>query len=256
MIAGVTDALILAAGSGSRLSSETASQVPKPLVKIAGRPLISYTIDALVRVGVRRLHVVVGANGDALTTAVRELVPAAVDFHPILNPEWQRQNGVSVLCAEHHVRAPFFLTMADHLFEFRILEQLLANGNPEQLNLAVDCKISTIFDLDDAMKVQTEGDRVLEIGKQLTDYNAVDTGVFLAPAALFARLRAAQRDGDCSLADGVAAMARTNAVRALDIGEAWWQDVDTAAMLTRAEEQVGRLTTSAPSSERGTNCEA
>lgn len=243
MIADISDALILAAGSGSRLSSGTASTTPKPLVQIAGRPLISYTIDALVSAGVRRLHVVVGANSDALTAALHELMPPALEFHPIRNDRWQRQNGVSVLCAEGRMAAPFFLTMADHLFEVSILEKLLAEGDPESLNLAIDRKVDQIFDLDDAMKVVTANDRVIAIGKQLSNYDAIDTGVFLAPLALFRHLRAAaQGDGDCSLADGVASMAQENAVRAIDIGDGWWQDVDTPGMLARAEEEAPRLT--------------
>ena len=100
-----------------------------------------------------------------------------------------------------------------------------------QVNLAIDRKIDTIFDLDDATKVQTSGDQLTAIGKELTDYDAIDTGVFLCSDELFRYLKAAQRDGDCSLSDGVRLMAADGKVRAVDIGGAWWQDVDTPEML-------------------------
>ena len=48
-------------------------------------------------------------------------------------------------------------------------------------------------------------------------------------------------DGDCSLSDGVRLMARERKVAAVDIGDAWWQDVDTPAMLHRAEETLPEL---------------
>jgi hypothetical protein len=35
-------------------------------------------------------------------------------------------------------------------------------------------------------------------------------------------------------------MAGERKVRATDIGDAWWQDVDTFAMRTRAEEELGK----------------
>lgn len=91
------------------------------------------------------------------------------------------------------------------------------------------------------MKVQTHDDRVVGIGKDLANYNAIDTGLFVCPLEIFKYLeRAKSRNGgsDCSLADGVGAMAADNKVRAIDIGGAWWQDVDTPAMLACAQEHL------------------
>jgi choline kinase len=230
----VTDAVVLMAGTGSRLRA-SGEMLPKPLVPILGRPLISYLIDALQRAGVRNLHAVVGANGDALITALRLLVPSPLRLNPISNPNWQKQNGISVLCAAGQVQAPFFLAMGDHLFDAAIFEQLLREAEPARLNLAIDRKVNSIFDLDDAMKVQTDGERVARIAKGLTDYDAIDTGLFLCPNELFDYLRRAQREGDCSLADGVRLMASDGNVRAIDVGDAWWQDVDTPEMYAHAE---------------------
>jgi choline kinase len=109
------------------------------------------------------------------------------------------------------------------------------------VNLAADRKIDSIFDLDDATKVKIEGDQLIAIGKQLDDYNAIDTGMFLCSDEIFTYLEAAQRDGDCSLSDGVRLMAADGKVRAVDIGDAWWQDVDTPEMLARAEQDSARL---------------
>jgi choline kinase len=165
----------------------------------------------------------------------------------IPNPDWQKQNGISVLCAAGKARAPFFLTMGDHLFQTTILEQIAKRSDRTQLNLAIDQKIETIFDIDDAMKVQIRNDQVIAIGKQLPDYNAIDTGIFLCPNELFDYLERAKQNGDCSLADGVRLMAADNKVKAIDIGDAWWQDVDTPEMRARAEEELRRLKPAEPS---------
>jgi choline kinase len=235
----ITDAVVLMAGTGSRLRA-SGEILPKPLVPIFGRPLICYIAEALEKVGVRNLHAVVGANGDALVSGLRPLIPSPMELYPISNPDWQKQNGISVLCAAGKVSAPFFLTMGDHLFDPSVLERIIVEGDPGELNLAIDRKIETIFDLDDAMKVQTTGDRVSAIAKNLARYDAIDTGVFLCPDELFDYLGRAKKDGDCSLADGVRLMAEEGKVRAIDIGEAWWQDVDTFEMRTRAEEILRR----------------
>ena len=236
----VTDAVILMAGAGSRLRGST-EMMAKPLIPIAGRPLISYAIDSFEKLGVKTLHAVVGPNGDELAAAVAPLLPAPMRFDPISNPNWQKQNGVSLLTAAGKVRSPFFLAMGDHLFEPAILDRLIAHADFDQLNLAIDRKIDSIFDLEDAMKVATEDTLIVAIGKQLETYDAIDTGIFLCPEIIFAYLRRALKNDDCSLADGVRMMAAERKVRAIDIGEAWWQDVDTPEMLARAEQEAARL---------------
>jgi choline kinase len=236
----ITDAVILMAGTGSRLRGSV-NTIAKPLIPIAGRPLISYAIDSFDNAGVKTLHAVVGPNGDELAAAVAPLLPAHMKFRAIPNPNWQKQNGISVLAAAGKVSAPFFLAMGDHLFESSILRQLLAHADLGKLNLAIDRKIAAIFDLDDAMKVRTEGNQITAIGKNLDSYDAIDTGIFLCPEILFEYLRRARKDDDCSLADGVRLMAEEGKARAIDIGAAWWQDVDTPEMLARAQEEARRL---------------
>ncbi len=235
----VTEAVILMAGIGSRLGAPGGA-LAKPFVTIAGRPLISYTFDALERAGVTIVHAVMGANSDQLIGHLETLLPRRMQLNPIINPEWRKQNGVSVLAAAGHVKPPFFLVMGDHLFDFAILDAL-QNTTAAPLALAVDRKISSIFDLDDAMKVQTNGDQIVAIAKDLADYDAIDTGVFLCSSEIFSYLRRAQRDGDCSLADGVRLMAAERKAVAVDIDDAWWQDVDTPEMLARAEQESARL---------------
>ena len=235
----IREAVILMAGSGSRLRRSQKS-VPKPLTPVLGRPLISYTLDALANARITKINVVVGYESDRLTAAVAELAPPNVTLSFILNPEWQKQNGISVLAAAKSVAGNFLLTMSDHLFDNVIVDLLAGATMPGVLNLAVDRKIDSIFDLDDAMKVQTEGDRVVAIGKELPNYDAIDTGLFVCPPEIFAYLERAKENGDCSLAQGVRLMATDKKVRAIDIGDAWWQDVDTAEMLQQAEKHMAK----------------
>ncbi len=233
----ITDAVILMAGIGSRLGGE----LPKPLVEIAGQPLIRFTLETLRRAGVTQVHLVVGSHSGSLAESVSALAPSGLRVDAIVNHEWQKQNGVSVLCAEGKVRTPFFLTMGDHLFEPALFDALVAGADRAQVNLAVDRKIASIFDLDDAMKVQIGGERIHAIAKNLPEYNAIDTGAFLCSADIFRALRAAQRGGDCSLADGIRLLAQEGKVRAVDIGDAWWQDVDTPEMLGEAQRVSARF---------------
>jgi 1L-myo-inositol 1-phosphate cytidylyltransferase len=233
----ISDAVILMAGTGSRLRG-SAETIAKPLIQIGGRPLISYAIESFNKAGITTIHAVVGPNGEELAAAIAPLVPSHIKFNAISNEHWRKQNGVSLLIAAGRVRAPFFLAMGDHLFETSIIERLIAEADLARLNLAIDKKIGAIFDLDDAMKVRVEQNRIVAIGKKLEDYNAIDTGIFICPEKIFESLRRVMKDNDCALADGVRLMAEEGSALAVDIGEAWWQDVDTPEMLARAEEEL------------------
>ena len=233
----IREAVILMAGSGSRLRNAQ-NALPKPLTPVLGRPLISYTLDTLAGAGITKINIVVGYESERLKIAVKELAPPGVALSFSLNSQWQKQNGISLLAAAKSVTGSFLLTMSDHLFDNVIVDLLMESAMPGVLNLAVDRKIDSIFDLDDAMKVQTKGDQVIAIGKDLPDYDAIDTGLFVCPPEIFAYLERAKKNEDCSLADSVRLMAADEKARAIDIGDAWWQDVDTVEMLRQAEKHM------------------
>jgi len=198
-------------------------------------------MDALVHAGIKKVNFVVGYESGRMIAKVKPSIPSGLEPCFIENPEWQKQNGISLLAVANHMTSPFLLTMSDHLFDESIVDLLIDSLDPDLLNVALDRKLDAIFDLDDAMKVQTRGDQIVAIGKHLRDYDAIDTGMFVCPVKIFdylERAKSRSRGSDCSLADGVRLMAADNQVRGIDIGAAWWQDIDTPEMLACAETQL------------------
>jgi 1L-myo-inositol 1-phosphate cytidylyltransferase len=238
----VSEAVILVAGQGSRLR-DSEDNFLKPFVPVLGRPLISYTLDLLAYAGIERLYIVVGYESERMITQLEQLIGSRIHASYIENRDWRKQNGISLLAAAGHVRGPFLLTMGDHLFDNAIVDRLLDSFDPQLLNMAVDRKLDQVFDLHDAMKVQTRQNEVIAIGKDLRRYDAIDTGLFICPLEIFDYLKRSKRNGDCSLADGARLLAGDNKVRAIDIGQSWWQDVDTLEMLWHAEEKLRALAT-------------
>jgi len=243
----ISEAVILMAGEGSRLRGSDNTFL-KPFVPVLGHPLISYTLDALVRAGVKTVNFVVGFESERMIGQVKQLIPSGLSASFIENRDWQKQNGISLLAAAGRVGKPFLLTMSDHLFDGAVVDRLLDSSEPGFLNIAVDRKLDSIFDLEDAMKVQTRGNRITDIGKTLRHYDAIDTGLFVCPLQIFdylERAKSGSSGSDCSLADGVRMMAGDDSVRAIDIGDAWWQDVDTPQMLQYAEREMSERMQSA-----------
>src|SRR5216117_1812810 len=199
LMSAVSEAVILMAGEGSRLRGSDKIFL-KPFVPVRGRALVSYTLDALTRGGIKTVHFVVGYERERMIAQVKQLIPSGVSASFIENRDWQKQNGISLLAAAGHVGAPFLLAMSDHLFENTIVDRLIESADPDSLNIAVDRKLGSIFDLEDAMKIRTHGDRVIGIGKDLADYDAIDIGLFVCPVEIFGYLERAKSEScrnDC-----------------------------------------------------------
>src|SRR6266699_6159510 len=133
----ISEAVILMAGSGSRLRGSDGTFL-KPLVPVLGRPLICYTIDALVPAGIKKANFIVGYQSGRMTAAVKQLIPSELECCFIENRDWQKQNGVSVLAAANHMTSPFLLTMSDHLFDESIVDLLVDSSDPDLVNVALD----------------------------------------------------------------------------------------------------------------------
>ena len=225
-------ALILAAGNGSRLQPYIPA-LHKALVPVGGEPLLARTCRILDGIGLDEIVVVTGHRGAALRSALTGLVDLSARLTYVDNCRWTQSNGLSVLAAAERLERNYLLLMADHLFDPCLL-QAMAHVDPEedQVVLAVDRKLESIYDMDDATKAQVEDGCIVEIGKELVDFNAVDTGLFACSGALEQSLQAVlKRKGDCSLTDGVRALAAPRLLRSFDIGDSWWQDIDTPGAL-------------------------
>jgi choline kinase len=229
-------ALILAAGNGSRIAARSGEK-PKPLVILNGKPLLQHVMDNAREAGIERFVIVVGYRGQAIKEWYENDPLSGVNVTWIENPDYRKDNGISVLCAKKLIHEKFLLLMADHIFEAETARALLRQPvRKDEVILAVDRNIGSVFDLDDATKVMLEQDRIVEIGKLLRAYNALDTGMFLCRPALFGWLEKAAANGNCSLSDGLRLMAADGKFRGFDIGDAHWQDVDTPAALDYAQE--------------------
>ena len=231
-------AVILAAGLGTRLNS-VSGFLPKPLVRFEGIPLLQHVMSAAQQAGIDRFVIVVGHQGEMVRRWFAGSSLRATPVTWVDNSEYHKSNGISLLKARHAVDRPFLLLMSDHIFEPETAESLLRQRLAKnEVILGVDHKLDCIFDLDDATKVVRMGDYIIRLGKNLKTYDAIDTGMFLCAPAVFDALDVAMKDGNCSLSDGMQYLASQRKLRAYDIENALWQDVDTPEMLEFAQVQL------------------
>jgi 1L-myo-inositol 1-phosphate cytidylyltransferase len=230
-------AVILAAGLGTRINI-ISGYLPKPLVRFEGMPLLEHVMAGAKQAGIERFVIVVGHQGQMVRRWFEASSLRTTPVTWVENSEYHKKNGISLLKARNAVDGPFLLLMSDHIFEAKTAESLLYEPlASDEVILAVDHKLDCIFDLDDATKVVRMGDYIVRIGKDLDIYDAADTGMFLCTGAIFNALEAVMKDGNCSLSDGMQYMASKRKLRAYDIEDALWQDIDTPEMLDFAQVQ-------------------
>jgi choline kinase len=126
------------------------------------------------------------------------------------------------------------------VFEPAVLRRLLAEpvGSDESL-LAVDSRSVQPDVAAEATKVRMSGNRIVAIGKNLTHYHALDTGMFVCSPSLFGALDRSRATGDTTLSGGIRQLAAAGLMRGVDIGRADWYDIDTKTDLEHAESLLG-----------------
>lgn len=241
----VTRAVVLAAGNGDRFQHVSGQQ--KLLHPFMGRPLLLRTIEAAREAGVEQVTVVLGHKAENVRALVESGAPRDLAIRFVVNPEWQLENGVSVMTARQSLAhaseersSHFALLMGDHLFDPAVLRQLLALdlGAAESV-LAVDARTSDPRVIEEATKVRRDGARIVAIGKNLADFDALDTGMFVCAPNLFDALARARESGDTTLSGGIRQLAAAGHMRAFEIGDAEWRDIDTVEDLADAETAMG-----------------
>lgn len=100
---------MLAAGRGRRLEPLTLTR-PKPLLDVAGRPILAHILDSIARIGVRDVIVVVGHLGDQIA--------AYLDTRPAPRPRVVLQsplggNGDAVRAAREYLDGPLLVAFGD-----------------------------------------------------------------------------------------------------------------------------------------------
>lgn len=228
----ISEAIIAAAGLGLRLTEYSGGK-PKFAAKVHGRPLIAYPLAAITRAGIKRVTVVVpGGWREHLLEALQFLL-APAEVSVIENHTPSRDNGYTLLLAEKHVSSErFLLSMCDHVYTSALVTKLIASA-PPNTDIAIGADRDPKFiDINEATKILAdERGAVKAIGKDLTDYNYIDVGVFVLSRRVFDVARDLElKRWSITMSDVVTeAVGQGYAVVVADVTEALWTEVDTPA---------------------------
>ncbi len=120
----ITTALLLAAGTGSRLMPLTSSS-PKCLTQVNGRSFLERLVINLIKQGFKRLVVVTGHQEHC----IREFLAAfsedlTIEF--IYSPPYKTTNNIySLWMARNSINEPFMLVEGDLIFDVALLDKMV-----------------------------------------------------------------------------------------------------------------------------------
>ncbi len=216
-------AVILAAGMGTRMGGGVA----KPLLPLFGIPIVEHTIRALLERGYR---IVVVYHNPAIAEYIERNFP---DIELIYNPHPERENGYSLYLASRKVKEDFLLVMSDHYYTEAFFEAL-----PDSFDVSLAVLSRYCHDPDEATKVKVDGDRVVAISKDLSDYDLFDTGMFLCKEEIFECARElVERKEKIKLAEIFQLLADRGRLSYLEV-DGKWIDIDAPWELELAERIV------------------
>jgi UDP-N-acetylglucosamine diphosphorylase / glucose-1-phosphate thymidylyltransferase / UDP-N-acetylgalactosamine diphosphorylase / glucosamine-1-phosphate N-acetyltransferase / galactosamine-1-phosphate N-acetyltransferase len=237
----ITTAVLLAAGRGKRLGALT-TDMPKPLLDVAGAPLISHVVDALAGAGLTHFIVVTGYLSDRIErwakTYQRE--NSGIEISTVRQPELNGTGGAMCAAKAHlagHQR--FVFGWGDILMDRANYPRFIHHASNDEYDLML--AVNRVKDPFRGAAVYVDAQMTVERldekpapGTAKTEWN--NAGLFAAGQIIFdylARLTPSAR-GELELPAAIAQMiAGGCVVRALDM-RGFWTDVGTPEDLEAA----------------------
>jgi len=180
-------AVILAAGEGTRLRPLTDSK-PKPLVEVAGKPMLEHCFDSLADAGAESFVVVVGYMAGEICEAYGD----EYDGMPITYAHQREQKGLAhaLVQAEPYVNQDFLLMHGDNVFaESAHADLREVAGSDADAALLVE-QVTKSEACDSAVAL-TDNDRVTDVVERADNppSDLAVVGFYLLPPAVFEACR-------------------------------------------------------------------
>ncbi len=181
------DGLILAAGYSSRFNSMNKA-FKKYFLKLNNSNILSYIIAGMIKTGIKKINIVtnkISNKSNYKHFILKSIKKSGIELknfklNLIENKFPERENGYSLLLGLNKISSEYvLLSMADHIFSKNIFSRLKNHYKRYDVLLATDPILREgYYDLDDATKVYGNNSFIIDIGKEVINYNRLDMGVF------------------------------------------------------------------------------
>jgi bifunctional UDP-N-acetylglucosamine pyrophosphorylase/glucosamine-1-phosphate N-acetyltransferase len=213
-------ALVLAAGEGTRLRPLT-TNIPKPLLLVAGRPFMSHVLEALSALDVKDIYILVGWKANKIKEYYGDGSRLGLNISYLEQKE-RMGTAHAIGCADGSIDEPFVCVNGDVVvFESdlrRMLERHQATGSTV-------LGAVTVPDPERFGVIEENEGHLVKIHEKpkVPPTNLINAGAFVFNLDIFGRIRATTKSvrGEYEITDTLNALAREGGVVIERLTEGW-----------------------------------
>ncbi|MFX1249714.1 MAG: bifunctional sugar-1-phosphate nucleotidylyltransferase/acetyltransferase, partial [Promethearchaeota archaeon] len=197
------EALILTAGKATRLYPLTKT-LPKPLLPIAGRPLICHVLDVL-KTNIDHVVIVIGYKADLVKQVVSQ-IDYPFDISWVFQQEQQGTGHAVRICKDFIDENPFLVMYGDIFTSDRTIEDIIKLGQSNNLHGGIlSAKLVNNPEKYGCLEIRNE--KVVKIWEKHPQppSNYINAGIMVLPYAIFDCLAHTPRSnrGEIELTEGI-----------------------------------------------------
>ncbi|MGC9129411.1 MAG: sugar phosphate nucleotidyltransferase [Candidatus Micrarchaeia archaeon] len=168
-------AVILAGGNTIRQNGKT---IPKAMANVAGKPIIEYTIQMLVRNGVNDFIILAGEKSEEITSYLGDGSRFGAKITYLIEEKRKGTEGALLLAKGLVGNWPFFVVNGDNFYDFRISEMYKQHIATKAL---VTIALTTAESTKGFGATKLEGSKILDFVEKPYYYQSklVSTGFYL-----------------------------------------------------------------------------
>ena len=222
-------AVLLSAGKGQRLEPLTSTR-PKHLIKVAGKPILQFCLDAVKAAGITDIIIVVHYMGDKIRDYFGDGTSQGLKISYVEQKELLG-TGNAVMAAEQYVDEKFVLIYGDLLFAQDAVKRavnLYEEAKPEAVITAVRVEVPENYGVIDVMEGKKLGCIIEKPQAGKASSNLVSAGIHVFSRVIFEKMMCIKKSvrGEVELTDALAMFASEGkTVLVVELDRNAWFDV-------------------------------
>lgn len=226
-------AVIMAGGRGKRLSPLT-DTVPKPMLKLGGKPIIEHNIDRLISFGIKKIYISVKYLGEQIVEYFGDGSSKGIQIEYVWEDKPLGTAGALALIEGLHTE--HILLMNSDLFSNVNFESLYLKLIEEQADMSV---ASTEYKIDVPYAVfETDGSKVTSFKEKPSFIYHSNAGVYILKRELINKI---PKGEFCDITDVMEKLVSENGKLVYDPIIGYWIDIGKPVDYQHAQEFIKHL---------------